>query len=107
MTNISRPDQNERDKISKELGKNFFVEAGAGSGKTHSMVDRMVGLVREGRAKIENIAAVTFTRKAAAELRERFQIMMEAVIHEAKTSKIEKDRILLKNKEGEKWLKLE
>ncbi|MEI7752447.1 MAG: UvrD-helicase domain-containing protein, partial [Candidatus Omnitrophota bacterium] len=93
MTENIRPDQKERDKISKELGKNFFVEAGAGSGKTHSMVNRMTGLVREGCAKIENIAAVTFTRKAAAELRERFQIMMEGALHDKGTKEEEKDRI--------------
>jgi len=87
------PDLKEREKISSDLDQCFFVEAGAGSGKTHSLVDRMVGLIRYSRARIENIAAVTFTRKAAAELRERFQIKLEEVLHEKDVSGTEKDSI--------------
>ncbi|MEI7483049.1 MAG: UvrD-helicase domain-containing protein, partial [Elusimicrobiota bacterium] len=86
-------DQKVRDKIAIELDKNFFVEAGAGSGKTHSLVERMSGLIRNGRAKIENISAVTFTRKAAAELRERFQIKLEDVLHDKAATESEKDAI--------------
>jgi ATP-dependent helicase/nuclease subunit A len=70
-------DKSAREKIIKDLDVNFFVEAGAGSGKTYCLVERMVNLIKKGKAKIENIAAVTFTRKAAAELKERFQIKLE------------------------------
>jgi ATP-dependent helicase/nuclease subunit A len=70
-------DKKAREKIINQLDWNFFVEAGAGSGKTYCLVERMVNLIKRGRAKIENIAAVTFTRKAAAELKERFQIRLE------------------------------
>ena len=66
-------DQDQRDRIAADLGTNLLVEAGAGSGKTRSLVDRLVALIRTGTAQIDQIAAVTFTRKAAAELRERFQ----------------------------------
>ena len=73
-----------RRKIVEELDKTFFVEAGAGSGKTKSLVDRMIALLRADKCKIGTIAAVTFTRKAAAELRGRFQIELErAVANEA------------------------
>ena len=50
---------------------------GAGSGKTTAMVGRMVELIRTGTATVDQIAAVTFTRKAAGELRERFQEELE------------------------------
>jgi ATP-dependent helicase/nuclease subunit A len=66
-------DAQARRRIRAELDKNFLVEAAAGTGKTTSIVDRMVNLVASNTCQIEQLAAVTFTRKAAAELRERFQ----------------------------------
>jgi len=74
---IKLKDKKAREKIRCELAASFFVEAGAGSGKTYSLVERMVNLISSGAASIEHIAAVTFTRKAAAELSERFQIGLE------------------------------
>lgn len=70
-------DQEARDKIKYELQTNFLVEAGAGSGKTTSLVDRMVNLIITGTAEIEEIVAITFTRKAADELKVRFQSKLE------------------------------
>ncbi len=70
-------DQAARDQIKNELGKNFLVEAGAGSGKTTSLVDRMVNLIYTGMAEIQQIVAITFTRKAADELKVRFQAKIE------------------------------
>jgi ATP-dependent helicase/nuclease subunit A len=70
-------DQAARDRIRRDLGTTFLVEAGAGSGKTKSLVDRMIALLATGRASIDALAAVTFTRKAAAELRGRFQVALE------------------------------
>lgn len=73
------PDSDEaaRRRITKALDTTFLVEAGAGSGKTKSLVDRMIALIATGRATIQTLAAVTFTRKAAAELRGRFQVALE------------------------------
>ena len=77
------PDQAERDRIVEDLDRNILVEAGAGSGKTRSLVDRMVALVRTGTCTVDQIAAVTFTRKAAAELRQRFQVSLEDALARA------------------------
>ncbi len=71
------PDQEARLRIRNDLNRNYLVEAGAGSGKTTALVDRMVALVRGGACTVGKIAAVTFTRMAAAELRQRFQVALE------------------------------
>jgi len=70
-------DQPARDRIASALETNLFVEAGAGAGKTSSLVGRIVGLVSSG-VEIGSIAAITFTEKAAAELRHRLRIDLEA-----------------------------
>ncbi|MCG6955764.1 MAG: UvrD-helicase domain-containing protein [Gemmatimonadetes bacterium] len=76
------PDAAARSRIADDLNANLLVEAGAGSGKTTELVTRMVALVESGTASVEQIAAVTFTRKAAGELRERFQTRLEERIRE-------------------------
>jgi len=65
------PDQRARDDITDRLDTTLFVEAGAGSGKTRALVDRIVRLVTTGTAGLDELAAITFTEKAAAELRDR------------------------------------
>ena len=70
-------DQPVRDRIVSEFDRNFLVEAGAGSGKTYSLAMRMAAGIEAGRYTVEHMAAVTFTRKAAAELRGRFQLALE------------------------------
>ena len=70
-----------RQRIVTDLYTTFLVEAGAGSGKTTSLVQRMVALVRTG-TEIRKIAAITFTRKAASELRTRFQIALELALRD-------------------------
>src|SRR5688572_13331777 len=62
-----------RDAIRTRLDVTMLVEAAAGTGKTTSLVARMVNLVKTGRARASSIAAITFAVKAAAHLRERFQ----------------------------------
>jgi ATP-dependent helicase/nuclease subunit A len=75
---MSEPqDARERRLITENLDCSMLVEAGAGSGKTTSLVDRMLALIVTGKAAIDRMAAVTFTRKAAAELKGRFQIALE------------------------------
>ena len=71
-------DQATRDLVSRDgLGRTLFVEAGAGSGKTRGLVERIGALVLSGRARIDEIAAITFTEAAAAELRDRIAAMLE------------------------------
>ncbi len=53
--------------------RTVFVSAGAGSGKTSVLVERYLRLVLEHGASPREVAAVTFTRKAAGELRQRIR----------------------------------
>ncbi|MDE0358903.1 MAG: UvrD-helicase domain-containing protein [Gammaproteobacteria bacterium] len=86
-------DEDQRRRVRTELRTSFLVEAGAGSGKTTLLVDRMVALVDSGEAEVARIAAVTFTRKAAAELRERFQVALERCYREARHDPAEGERV--------------
>ena len=62
--------------IASDLASTLFVEAGAGTGKTTSMVNRIVNMVESG-VPIGRIAAVTFTEAAARELRSRLRTELE------------------------------
>jgi ATP-dependent helicase/nuclease subunit A len=72
-----------RARIATALDRSLLVEAGAGSGKTHELAARMAAGVARGAYQVQYMAAVTFTRKAAAELRGRFQLALE---HELRTA---------------------
>jgi len=62
-------DEAARQAIESNLDVSVLVEAGAGSGKTTSLVRRMLALLAKGRCTVDRMVAVTFTRKAASELK--------------------------------------
>ena len=70
-------DAEARQAIASDLDTTMMVEAGAGTGKTTSLVTRAVALLREKKCDITHLAAITFTVKAAAQLRERLQAALE------------------------------
>lgn len=63
-----------------EANRTTVASAGAGSGKTHTMVAAVAHLVDTASAHLDDFALITFTRKAAAELRER---LVKVVRHRA------------------------
>ena len=73
-------DAQSRETIRTELRTNMLVEAGAGSGKTQMLAERMAAGVASGVYQVEHMAAVTFTRKAASELRGRFHLALERLL---------------------------
>ena len=68
---IKEQETADREEIIRDLDSNIFVEAGAGAGKTSILVRRILNQLRTGRAKAEELAAITFTNKAAQELKTR------------------------------------
>ncbi|MFN0165296.1 MAG: UvrD-helicase domain-containing protein [Bryobacteraceae bacterium] len=66
-------DQEARRRIRESLDESLIVEAAAGTGKTTVLVERIAAVLASGRATIERIVAVTFTRKAAGELKLRLR----------------------------------
>ena len=65
-------DSEARKLIISDIDSNLFVEAGAGSGKTTMLVERMIAMVEKG-LPVEKICTITFTKAAANEFYERFQ----------------------------------
>jgi ATP-dependent helicase/nuclease subunit A len=53
-------DQDTRCRIRDSLDENLLVEAGAGTGKTTSLVERVVRLIATGRATPDRVAAIIF-----------------------------------------------
>ena len=63
------------------LDKNSLIEASAGTGKTHTIIELVKTLILEKGIKPENILIVTFTEKAAGELKERISKKLEEIIN--------------------------
>jgi ATP-dependent exoDNAse (exonuclease V) beta subunit len=66
-------DAEAREAIAVNLDDTLIVEAAAGTGKTTELVARIVTILAEGRAAVGEIVAVTFTEKAAGELKLRLR----------------------------------
>src|SRR5579864_9358849 len=66
-------DEAARLRIRSSLGESLIVEASAGTGKTTELVRRIVRVLSTGLTTIDRIVAVTFTNKAAGELKLRLR----------------------------------
>lgn len=70
------PDQAARLRVETDTSVTLFVEAGAGTGKTHALVSRLSTLLLDDAVPVDRIAAITFTEKAATELRDRLRVTL-------------------------------
>jgi len=66
-----------RQRIRESLDDTLIVEAAAGTGKTSELIRRIAAILRSGRTTVDRIVAVTFTRKAAGELRLRLRLELD------------------------------
>jgi len=83
MTRDSRtapPDLDERMHAATDFDRNLVVIAGAGTGKTSLLVERILTAVGTGRLAIDRLGAITFTERAAGEMRQRLAEGLERLL---------------------------
>ncbi len=73
-------DHEARQRAISDLDTSFCLEAGAGTGKTTILVERFLSILRTGRAECSTVAAITFTEKAASEMKDRLFGRIEALL---------------------------
>ena len=86
-------DQADREQIATALDDTLIVEAAAGTGKTTELVRRIVRVIETGRAEVTGIVAVTFTEKAAGELKLRLREALEEARGVSASGSAERDRL--------------
>ena len=94
-------DHHARRQIETALDDTLVVEAAAGTGKTTELVKRILRVIVEGKADVTTIVAVTFTEKAAGELKLRLREELERARHTAERDSVVRQRLenALKNLE--------
>ena len=89
-------DEKARERIRTSLEESLIVEAAAGTGKTSELIHRIVAVIERGE-DVERIVAVTFTRKAAGELKLRLRQELDRALGEARASSALADARNLEN----------
>ena len=77
MTDVAPVDADVRALVRDDHDISLFIEAGAGTGKTTALVERVVALVASSDVELRELAAITFTEAAASELRDRIRSRLE------------------------------
>ena len=77
VLDLPRGDAAARNAIANDLDDTLIVEAAAGTGKTTELVNRILRVLATGRATMVQVVAVTFTEKAAGELKLRLREELE------------------------------
>lgn len=96
MTNLNALNEKQREAVVSEA-KRLLVLAGAGSGKTKTLLQKIIYLIEEKGVSPLDILAVTFTKNAANEMLDRLILVAdktgayEAILHDKKKSRTEKD----------------
>ena len=77
MSAFRPADEDARARARREHDTSLVLEAGAGTGKTTLLIDRIESLLRSGTARLDEIAAVTFTENAATSMKLRLRERLE------------------------------
>src|SRR6266576_1215680 len=75
------------------LDRHLSVTAGPGAGKTFVLVERFLEILRSKKVSVENIVAITFTNRAANEMRQRVRDRIDGLLR------------ALSDKERQTWLR--
>lgn len=90
-------DAEARERIRTDLASTLVVEAAAGTGKTTALVDRILSLLRSGTATLaagkDDLVAVTFTEKAAGEMKLRLRTEIERARATLEADSVERARL--------------
>jgi ATP-dependent helicase/nuclease subunit A len=86
-------DEDARERARRDHATSLVLEAGAGTGKTTLLVDRIEAIVRAGAARLEEVAAVTFTENAATTMKLRLRERLERVRSDDRTAAAERERV--------------
>jgi len=82
-------DTRARKLIRSALNETLVVEAAAGTGKTTELVERISSVLRAGLAQVDQVVAVTFTHKAAGELKIRVRQKLDEQRQSAQGQELE------------------
>jgi ATP-dependent helicase/nuclease subunit A len=85
-------DEAARERTRRDFGTSLVLEAGAGTGKTTLLVDRIEALVRGGTARLDQIAAVTFSENAAITMKLRLRERLEQARADPEAPAVERER---------------
>lgn len=90
---VASPDEDARRRIADDLHDNLIVEAAAGTGKTTMLVARIIAVLRAGLADLDRIVAVTFTEKAAGEMKLRLRAGLEKARNDPAATPAEREHL--------------
>ena len=83
-TNSATPELKPEQKFAAHtLDRHLSVTAGPGAGKTFVLVERYLEILRAKKVSVENIVAITFTNRAANEMRQRVRDRIDGLLRES------------------------
>lgn len=86
-------DREARERAVSDLEHSFCMEAGAGTGKTTLLVKRYLSIIKSGNATCAQAVAITFTEKAAAEMKYRLRREIGSLIESSSTDPEQRARL--------------